>query len=289
MTSIAINTKPMRAKTYWTSVLAKVGQDKTAWISGGVLAILIFAAILAPWISPDSPYHGSMMNRLEPIGSPGHLLGTDELGRDMVTRLIYGGRLSLLMGALPVLFAFVIGSSIGLLAGFVGGKINMLIMRTFDVFYAFPSVLLAVAISGALGPGMWNSLLALTIVFIPQIVRVAESASTQVRQLDYIEAAKISGASHFSIISTHVISNVIGPVFVYTTGLISVSMILSSGLSFLGLGVKPPEAEWGLMLNTLRPAIYTNPLLAALPGVLIFFTSIACNVLSDCFRSAMDS
>jgi peptide/nickel transport system permease protein len=125
-------------------------------------------------------------------------------------------------------------------------------------------------------------------VFIPQIVRVAESVTTQVRQLDYIEAARMSGASAFSIIRVHVLGNVLGPVFVYATGLLSVSMILASGLSFLGLGVKPPEPEWGLMLNTLRSAIYSKPFIAALPGAFIFLTSIAFNLLADGVRSAMD-
>jgi peptide/nickel transport system permease protein len=194
----------------------------------------------------------------------------------------------LLMGVVPVLAAFVIGTSIGLLAGYVGGHTNMLTMRVLDVFYAFPSVLLAVAIAGALGPGMSNSLIALTLVFVPQMVRVAESVTTQVRRLDYIEAARMSGASAFSIIRVHVLGNVLGPVFVYATGLLSVSMILGSGLSFLGLGVKPPEPEGGLMLNTLRSAIFRNPWVAALPGAMIFITSIAFNLLADGVRSAMD-
>jgi peptide/nickel transport system permease protein len=228
------------------------------------------------------------LRRLQPIGSPGHLLGTDELGRDMLARLVHGGRLSLLMGVLPVLLAFLLGTSVGLFAGYVGGRVNMLVMRTLDVFYAFPSVLLAVAIAGAMGPGMSNSLIALTLVFVPQVVRVAESVTTQVRRLDYLEAARLSGAGAFSIVRVHVLGNVLGPVFVYATGLVSVSMVLASGLSFLGLGVKPPNPEWGLMLNTLRSAIYVNPWLAALPGAMIFVTSVAFNLLSDGVRSAMD-
>jgi peptide/nickel transport system permease protein len=139
-----------------------------------------------------------------------------------------------------------------------------------------------------LGPGISNSLIALTLVFVPQVVRVAESVTTQVRNLDYIEAARMSGASAFSIVRVHVLGNVLGPVFVYATGLLSVSMILGSGLSFLGLGVKPPEPEWGLMLNTLRSAIFLNPMVAAVPGAMIFLTSIAFNLLADGVRSAMD-
>lgn len=283
--SLPIVAAPTRRRA---GVLHRLSRDPVALASGCVLLLIVGAALFAPWLSPADPYKTSMIRRLLAIGSDGHWLGTDELGRDMIARLMFGGRLSLLMGVTPVVFAFVIGTSIGLFAGYVGGWVNMAIMRTLDVFYAFPSVLLAVAIAGALGPGMNNSLIALTLVFVPQVVRVAESVTTQVRQLDYIEAARISGAGALSIIRVHVFGNVIGPVFVYTTGLISVSMILGSGLSFLGLGVKPPEPEWGLMLNTLRSAIYLNPWVAALPGAMIFVTSIAFNLLSDSVRAAMD-
>lgn len=276
------------SRSYWTVVWHQLRRDPMAMASAAVLLLIVGAAVFAPWLAPADPYKASMIKRLLPIGSPGFLLGSDELGRDLLSRLMHGGRLSLLMGAVPVLAAFGIGTTIGLLAGYVGGRVNMAIMRVLDIFYAFPSVLLAVAISGALGPGMSNSLIALTLVFVPQVVRVAESVTTQVRQLDYIEAARMSGAGAFSIIRTHVLGNVLGPVFVYATGLLSVSMILASGLSFLGLGVKPPEPEWGLMLNTLRSAIYSNPWVAALPGLMIFVTSIAFNLLADSVRSAMD-
>ncbi len=283
-------TAPVSApsRSFWIVVQRQLRHDPVAMFAAFVLLLIIGAAIFAPWIAPDDAYKASMLKRLLPIGSPDHILGTDELGRDMLTRLMYGGRLSLLMGVVPVLAAFLIGTTIGVTAGYVGGRANMITMRMLDVFYAFPSVLLAVAIAGALGPGMSNSLIALTLVFVPQVVRIAESVTTQVRRLDYIEAARMSGASAMSIIRVHVLGNVLGPVFVYATGLLSVSMILGSGLSFLGLGVKPPEPEWGLMLNTLRSAIFRNPFVAALPGAMIFFTSIAFNLLADGVRSAMD-
>ncbi|WP_076591631.1 ABC transporter permease [Herminiimonas arsenitoxidans] len=287
-TQAAVSVMPAPARGYWTVVLRQLMRDPVAMTAALVVLLIVCAAVFAPWLAPMDPYKGSMIKRLLPIGSEGYWLGTDELGRDMLSRLMYGGRLSLLMGVTPVLAAFGIGTSIGLLAGYVGGRLNMIIMRVLDVFYAFPSVLLAVAISGALGPGMTNSILALTLVFVPQVVRVAESVTTQVRKLDYIEAARMSGASAFSIIRVHVLGNVLGPVFVYATGLLSVSMILAAGLSFLGLGVKPPEPEWGLMLNTLRSAIFRNPWVAALPGLLIFITSIGFNLLADGVRSAMD-
>jgi peptide/nickel transport system permease protein len=229
-----------------------------------------------------------MIRRLKPVGDAFYLLGSDELGRDMLTRLIYGGRLSLFMGVLPVCCAFLIGSTFGIFAGYVGGWVNTGIMRTIDVFYAFPSVLLAIALSGALGAGISNAVVSLTIVFIPPIARVAEAVTTQIRNRDYIEAARASGADAFTIIRVHVLGNVLGPIFVYATSLISVSMILASGLSFLGLGSKPPEPEWGLMLNTLRTAIYVQPAVAALPGAMIFMTSVSFNLLSDGLRSAME-
>ena len=166
-----------------------------------------------------------------------------------------------------MILAFLIGTSLGVVAGFVGGWLNTAIMRTMDVFYAFPSVLLAIAISGALGAGIVNCMVSLTIVFVPQISRVAESVTTGVRNMDFVEAARASGAGPFTIMRVHMLGNVLGPIFVYATGLISVSMILAAGLSFLGLGMKPPEPEWGLMLNTLRTAIYVKPWVAALPGV----------------------
>ena len=223
-----------------------------------------------------------------PIGSAAFPLGSDDLGRDMLTRLMYGARLSLLMGLVPIVTAFVAGTVLGTIAGYMGGVVNATIMRVVDVFYAFPSVLLAIALSGTLGAGVVNSLISLTIVFIPQIARVAESVTTQVRNRDYVEAARASGASPFTIVRVHVLGNVLGPIFVYATSLIAVSMILASGLSFLGLGVKPPEPEWGLMLNTLRTAIYVQPWVAALPGALIFVTSVSFNMFADGLRQAME-
>ena len=278
-----------RSAGYWRSVLTRLMRDKVALGAGFVILILLGMAVFGPYIVPADPYQSSIMGRLKAIGSEGFPLGSDELGRDMLSRLIVGARLSLFIGLTPVMLAFVMGTMIGLLAGYAGGWVNSAIMRTIDVFYAFPSVLLAIALSGALGAGIFNSLISLTIVFIPPIARVAESVTTQVRNRDYVESARATGANAFTIVRVHVLGNVLGPIFVYATSLIAVSMILASGLSFLGLGVKPPEPEWGLMLNTLRTAIYTQPWVAALPGAMIFITSIAFNMLSDSLRAAMDN
>jgi peptide/nickel transport system permease protein len=277
-----------KARGYWTTVAWRLTRDPVSVGCAAVLILIALAALLAPYLGLADPYQGSMIRRLRPIGTTGYPLGTDELGRDMLARLIYGGRLSLFLGLLPVVLAFIIGTTFGVIAGYVGGFVNQAIMRTVDVFYAFPSVLLAIAISGALGAGIVNSLVSLTIVFIPPITRVAESVTTSVRGLDFVDAARASGAGPLTIMRVHVLGNVLGPIFVYSTSLISVCMILAAGLSFLGLGTKPPEPEWGLMLNTLRTAIYINPWVAALPGAMIFAVSICFNLLSDGMRSAMD-
>ena len=273
---------------YWSGAMRRLARDRLSMVCLAVLLLITAAAIFAPWITSIDPSVGSVFKRLKPVGTPQHFLGTDELGRDMWTRLLYGGRMSLLMGTVPVALALLIGGTLGMAAGFVGGRVNAVIMRLTDVVFAFPSVLLAVAITGALGAGVGNTLLALTIVLIPPLVRVSESATTRVRSMDFVEAARASGASGLTILRSHVLSNVLGPILVYATSLLSVSIILAAGLSFIGLGAKPPTPEWGLMLNTLRNAIYSQPLLAALPGIFIFVVSLCFNLLADGLRSALE-
>lgn len=284
----ALSAPVVRSPGYWDTVWRRFRRDPVAIAALVVILLLVFVAVFAPWLAPQDPYKGMTLRRLRPPGTEGYPLGTDELGRDMLSRLIYGARLSLFMGVTPVFLALFVGSAIGITAGYLGGIVNTVLMRTVDVFFAFPSVLLAIALSGAMGAGIANGLISLTVVFIPPIARVAESVTTSVRNLDYVDAARASGAGGLSIIRHHILGNVLGPIFVYAMSLIAVSMILASGLSFLGLGVRPPEPEWGLMLNTLRTALYTQPILCALPGIMIFITSISFNLLTDGLRSAMD-
>jgi peptide/nickel transport system permease protein len=278
-------TEPM---SYWRTVAWRLARDRATLIAGGVLAAIVLSAVLAPWLAPYDPAAGSIRLRLAPVGSPGHVLGTDEQGRDMLSRLLWGGRMTLVAGLTPVLVAFVLGSALGVVAGYVGGLANTLIMRTMDIFYAFPAVLLAIAISGALGPGLANTLISLSIVFVPRVVRVAESATVQVKGLEYIAAARASGAGVRAIVRHHLLANVLGPILVSSSTQVSLAIILAAGLSFLGLGVTPPAAEWGLMLNTLRQSIYVNAIVPALPGAAIFITSMSFNLLSDGLRDAME-
>jgi peptide/nickel transport system permease protein len=273
---------------YWWNVQRRLRGDYMTLFFLAIILALALVAILAPLIAPFDPNKTSMIYRMKPIGYRQFWLGTDELGRDMLSRLIYGARLSLMMGLLPVILATAIGGFFGLIAGFFGGWANTVIMRVTDIFYAFPSVLLAVAISGTMGGGIANGLLALTLVFIPSLCRVTEAATTQIRSRDFVEAARVSGASGLSIIFFHMLRNILGPVLIYASSLISVSILLASGLSFLGLGVEPPTADWGLMLSTLRQSIYVQPLVCALPGAAIFIASLSFNLVSDGLRQAMD-
>jgi peptide/nickel transport system permease protein len=267
-------------------MLRRLRRDPITLACGAILLALVLMAIFAPWIAPADPARTSMAHRLRPPGSPGYPLGADELGRDLLSRLIYGGRLSLLMGFAPVAVATCVGGALGVVAGYAGGFVNGLIMRTMDVFYAFPSILLAVAISGAMGGGVPNALLSLSIVFTPSLARVAESVTRQATAQDYVEAARASGAGAFSIVRAHVLPNVTGPVLVYASSLVGLSIVIGSGLSFLGLGAQPPAAEWGAMLSGLRNSVYSAPINAIIPGLMIFVTTVCLNFLSDGLRSA---
>ena len=280
--------RAQQGKTYWRRVRERLRDDKVTLAVIGMLVMLLAMVVFAPWFTAHDPYTGSVLRRLKPIGTPGHWLGTDEIGRDLWSRMVYGGRLSLLAGVVPVFLALLVGGFLGVLAGYVGGLVNSAIMRLTDVLYAFPSILLAIAITGILGSGLQNTILALTISFIPPVIRISESVTTQVRHLDFVEAARASGARPLTIMRYHILNNVLGPILVYATSLISICIILAAGLSFLGLGVTPPSAEWGLMLNNLRQALWVSPLVAALPGVMIFITSMCFNLMSDGVRQAMD-
>lgn len=278
----------LKGTGYWRLVWSRLRRQPVSLVATVVLLTIVFIAVFAPWLAPQNPYTTSAVNRLLPVGSEGHILGTDENGRDMLSRLMYGARLTLLAGVLPIFVGIVVGATLGVLAGYSGGWLNTLIMRITDVFYAFPPVLLAIAITGTLGTGMVNMLIALSITFTPPLIRIAETVTTQVRKQDYVEAARISGADTASIMRHHIMNNVMGPILVYATSLVSISIILAAGLSFLGLGVSAPLAEWGLMLNGLRQMVWIDPVLAAVPGVMIFITSMSFNLLSDGLRQAMD-
>lgn len=262
-------------------VLRRFAGQPSAVLALAFIGIICVVAIGADILAPEDPYRTRVALRLTAVGTPDRWLGGDELGRDILSRLIFGARISLMMAVVPVFVALLIGGLLGIVAGYVGGAVNSIIMRCMDVFYAFPSVLLAVAVAGALGPGIGNAIIALIVMFIPPITRIAESATTQIREHDFLIAARLTGAGNLRIIGEQVLPNVAGPILAFSASQISVSIITASGLGFLGLGVSPPEPEWGSMLAALRQAIYVNPLTAILPGLMIFLVSVAFNVATD--------
>jgi peptide/nickel transport system permease protein len=278
----------IEARPFWREVRRRFFSNRSGVMALGVLVVLVIASVFAPLLSSHDPLVGVAADRLLPPFSPGHLLGTDEQGRDLYTRLLYGGRLSLIAGFVPTLIATIIGTAIGTWAGFKRGVSGTVLMRTMDMLYAFPAILLAIAIGASLGPGLTNSILAVSIVFIPPIARIAEGATRQVVVQEYMEAARLSGAGSLRLLRTQVLPNVLNQILVYSSGLVGVAMLIAAGLSFLGLGAQPPTPEWGYMLNSLRDTLYTAPVNTVLPGLMIFLTSVAFNTASDALRESMD-
>ena len=278
----------IKARSFVGEVWRRFIRQKTAIGASVVLAALLLSAALAPLLTKEDPLRGRIGQRLQPVGSAGHPLGTDEQGRDMLARILHGGRVSLVTGIIPVMIAAAVGTIIGATAGYLGGWVSMVLMRLMDMFYAFPALLLAIAISASLGPGIKNAIIAISIVFIAPISRVALAATRQEVVKEYVEAARLSGASTRQIITHQLLANIFSTVFVYAAGLVGVSILSAAGLSFLGLGAKPPAPEWGFMLNSLRGSIYVQPLVVAIPGLFIFAAAICFNLLSDAINEALD-
>jgi peptide/nickel transport system permease protein len=283
-------TKPPDVAQVQSEPVTRKRRRRIRWalyISGGLAAALILLGIIGPWIV-GNPASGSISDRLLGVGVKGHLLGTDGQGRDMLTRLIAGARPSMIAGVLPVLIAGLIGSAAGITAALSGRVAHTLIMRTLDVFYAFPAVLLAIAIAAALGPGTTNAVISLSVVLIAPIARIAETETARLREMDFMEAARASGARAPAIALRQVLPNIGPALIVYCTAAIGLSLVYAGGLSFLGLGVAPPAPEWGSMINELRQYIFNNPVLALIPAIVISLASIVFNVLGDALRDVLD-
>jgi peptide/nickel transport system permease protein len=274
-----------RGHRHW----AAFARDRAAVVSLVFLGLVLLAALLAPWISPHDPFEGVNGMRNAPPGSPGFLLGADSSGRDILSRLLWGGRISLLIGILPTLAAMVISLLLGLPAGYLGGIVDHLIMRTLDVLFAFPLVLLAIAIAGVLEPGVATQIIAIMVVLVPYIARIVRTATLQVKEQPYIEAARAGGATEAAILLRYVLPNMISPVLVYTTTLIGLMIVVGSGLSFLGLGVQPPAADWGIMVSDGRVVLSKAPHVTLFPGIVIVLVSLAFNFLGDGLREALDT
>jgi ABC-type dipeptide/oligopeptide/nickel transport system permease subunit len=269
-----------RIKAFW--------RNWTAVTAAAFLLVVLLATIFAPLISAHGPYDADNLSRYVPIGTEGYLLGTDQQGRDMVARLLSGGRISLLVGILPTLTAGAIGLALGLLAGYTRGLADHVIMRCLDVVFAFPMVLLAIAIAGAMQPGVSTEIISITVILIPYFARLARTATQDVAAMPYIEAARAAGGSSRDIMLRYVLPNVFSPVIVYATTLMGLMIVVGSGLSFLGLGVQPPTADWGAMVAEGRVVLRRAPHVTVLPGIMILAVSLAFNFLGDGIRDALD-
>jgi ABC-type dipeptide/oligopeptide/nickel transport system permease subunit len=274
------------AARFWR--LKSFCRDRAALAAATLLAGVVLAVVFAPLISGHGPEEADNLERFAPIGAAGHILGTDQQGRDMLARLLFGGRVSLLVGVLPTLVAGIIGSTLGLVAGFARGLVDHVIMRCLDVVFAFPLVLLAIAIAGAMRPGVLTEIIAITVVLIPYFARVARTTTQSVMPMPFIEAARAAGGSPAAIMLRYVVPNVFSPVLVYATTLIGLIIVVGSGLSFLGLGVQPPTADWGNMVAEGRVVLRRASHVTILPGMVILIVSLAFNYLGDGVRDALD-
>ena len=271
-------------RLFWTALK----RDKLA-LAGGIFIIFVgLVSIAAPLISPYDPYEAETSLRLEPIGTPGHPLGLDGQGRDILTRLMWGGRVSIPIALVPVTVSTFVSLVLGLIAGYFKGVVGELIMRVLDVFYAFPTVMLAIAIAGIMGPGMMNVMLSICIVLVPYITRVVYTTTLVVSEQDFVEAARASGASDLQIVFGQILPNVLSPIIVYGTTTMGLQIVFASGLSFLGLGVQPPVADWGIMTANGRDVLQIAPHVSTVPGVFLLLVALSFNLLGDGLRDALD-
>lgn len=251
------------------------------------ILLLVLSALLAPLIAPFSPTEINYEAILMPPNGA-HPFGTDDLGRDMLSRVLWGGRESLRVSLLAVLLAGAVSINLGLLAGYLGGVVDQLIMRIVDVMLSFPQILLAISIVAILGPGLTTVLVALGISYVPGATRFVRASVLSVKNRDFIMAARVLGASDFYIMFTQILPNILAPVIIYSTLGLGAAIMATAGLSYIGLGAQPPSPEWGAMLNAARPYIRDAWWLTLFPGLAIFFAVLSINLLGDGLRDALD-
>jgi peptide/nickel transport system permease protein len=286
VTDLAFQEAPPRVSE-WRRFRRVFFQRKIVFFGLLVLVVLAFAAIFAPWISPYSPYDQNMRGTLlQPSGE--HLLGTDSLGRDTFSRLIYGTRTALLVGFTTVTFAAVAGVLLGLMAGFFGGITNMIIMRIMDLLLSFPMIILALFIAALLGGGIQNVIIALGIGALPGYARVMHGLSLSIRENDYILAERAMGSGNTRTMLAHILPNALPPMIVLITLQLGSIILAEAGLSYLGIGIKPPGAAWGAMVNEGYRYLITNPWLSFAPGLAIMLVVFAFNLVGDGLRDALD-
>ena len=262
-------------------------QHRLALCGASVVGVLLIVALLAPILAPQDPLRQDLYNRLQ---SPSitYPLGTDDFGRDILSRIIYGSRISLRIGLVSISVALLVGSAIGLVAGYRGGVIDSLSMRFMDILLAFPSILLAIAIVAIIGPGIENVMIAVSIVMVPQFARLLRASALSVREMAYIEAARALGSGELRLMLRGVLPNCLAPLIVQSTLSLGTAMLDAAGLSFLGLGAQPPTPEWGSMLSGGRELLLKAPWVMTFPGMAIFVVVLGLNLLGDGLRDALD-
>ena len=277
---------------------ARLGQMWLAWLrirrnrlamAGLVIvSLLVLVAVLAPWIAPHDPFVQDLGNRLKPPGTPGYWLGTDDFGRDILSRIIHGARITLYIIALVAVTAPVLGLLVGTVSGYFGGWIDAVLMRLTDIFLAFPRLILALALVAVLGPGIENAVLAIALTAWPPYARVARAETLTVRNSDYIAAIRLQGAGAPRIIAGHVVPMCLPSVIIRVTLDMAGVILIAAGLGFLGLGVQPPLPEWGLMISSGRKFLFEQWWVATMPGLAILIVSLGFNLLGDGLRDVLD-
>ena len=278
----------VKAKSQLRIIWEGLKRDSFAMAGLVIIVATVFMAIFAPYIAPHDPLAQDSAIRLSPIGTEGHLLGTDGNGRDILSRLIYGSRTALMIAVVPVFVASLFGLAMGLAAGYFGGWVDSVLMRFADILFAFPAILLAIAIVAVLGPSLLNAMMALAIVFIPAVARLVRASVLTLKNREFVIASKASGATSLRIIARHILVNALPTIIVFATLQTGQMIIFGAALSFLGLGVQPPTPDWGTMANDGRNSMLIAPWVTTLPGLAIFFVAVAFNLLGDGLRDALD-
>jgi len=269
-------------------IVKRLLKNRLAVVGAVIIIVFGFLALLAPYISPYHPtHHFSLANKLQPP-SPLHRLGTDELGRDLLSRILHGARISLLIGVVAVGIGLFIGAPIGAISGYYRGVLDSTVQRFVEILMAFPGILLAIVVVAVLGPGLWNAMVAVGVAFIPTYVRIIRGSVLELREREFVEAARAVGASHTRIIWRHIIPNCLAPIIVLSTLQMGSAILWAAGLGFLGLGAQPPTPEWGTMLGRSRMYIRVAPHVTTFPGLAIMLAVLGFNLFGDGLRDALD-
>ena len=279
--------QPLKKRSQLREVWARLKTNKLAMAGMAIVILLVFCAVFADWVAPYDINAQDLANRLA-YPSSAHLFGTDNYGRDILSRIIYGGRISLLVSLMAVVSSVVVGGLIGAVSGYFGGKIDAVIMRLMDVLMAIPGTLLAICVSSMLGCGIWQTAIAVAVGGIAPSCRMLRATALSIRNEEFIEAARACGSRNFRVILTHLIPNCLAPIIVDSTLRLGGNIMMISGLSFIGLGVQPPTPEWGSMLNAGREFIRQFYPLITFPGIAIMLTMFGFNMFGDGLRDALD-